>query len=384
MANVNKLLYGGQDPNFLNNLDIHADERVALDTAKRKIRDHLRSCFSELAKKTLGSSITPRFFTQGSDSYKTLNRPPHMPPQQMDLDDGMYLPVSYLQEVKPSVAADALFKLVDACLTLLAKREGWEIDTSKATCVRLIISAKAHIDLPIYSIPDTEFVEMAKAVTERSRLFRGDSVFAEAIDVDQDTWEALETDRVLLAHRLDGWKPSDPRKIDRWFRAAVRTYGEQLRRQCRYLKAWRDYHRLENLSSIHLMVCIWTAYEQQGRDKMPARDDLALARIAEQLPALLRGPMVNPTDQEEQLDTRLSSEDRRLAIAKANELANEIGDIVCHCYIADLAIKALRQEFGDRIPYRPDLVTVEQPARTVLSKPAAAVAAPIVGRSTSG
>jgi hypothetical protein len=131
------------------------------------------------------------------------------------------------------------------------------------------------------------------------------------------------------------------------------------------------------------MVCAWTVYVKLGRE-MPARDDLALARIAEELPTLLRGPILNPTDQEERLDSRLSAEDRRAAIAKANELANEIGDIVYHCYIADLAVKTLRQEFGERIPYRPDLVTVEQPARTVLSKAPAAVAAPIVGRSTSG
>jgi hypothetical protein len=60
----------------------------------------------------------------------------------------------------------------------------------------------------------------------------------------------------MLAHRDEGWKPSDPRKLEEWFRAAVRQHGEQLRRVCRYLKNWRD-NRWEGcrLSSIALMAC---------------------------------------------------------------------------------------------------------------------------------
>ncbi|WP_327211829.1 MULTISPECIES: cyclic GMP-AMP synthase DncV-like nucleotidyltransferase [Pseudomonas syringae group] len=35
-----------------------------------------------------GAVPKPRFFTQGSWAYKTLNSPAHMPPQQSDVDDG--------------------------------------------------------------------------------------------------------------------------------------------------------------------------------------------------------------------------------------------------------------------------------------------------------
>ena len=57
----------------------------------------------------------------------------------------------------------------------------------------------------------------------------------------EQSWEELDTDKVLLATRESGWISSDPRKLHVWFKRAVELKGEQLRRLCRYVKAWRDY-----------------------------------------------------------------------------------------------------------------------------------------------
>lgn len=118
----------------------------------------------------------------------------------------------------------------------------------------LIISAQTHIDVPLYAIPGAEFMLMEKAVQARTLDgaldSRADSV---------DRWDALPSDCVLLAHREEGWKASDPRKIHDWFVDAVELYGERLRRVCRYLKAWRDHNRphLDGVSSIsHLVLSL--------------------------------------------------------------------------------------------------------------------------------
>ena len=37
--------------------------------------------------------LSPRFWTQGSFTYDTLNKPYKTPPQEMDIDDGTYLPI---------------------------------------------------------------------------------------------------------------------------------------------------------------------------------------------------------------------------------------------------------------------------------------------------
>lgn len=381
MANVNRLLHGADGGvDFLSKLDPLPSERAELKEGKAKIRNHLREAFAVADRRVFKQAIAPRFFTQGSDAYKTLNRPPHMPPQQMDFDDGMYLPMSFMQGApRPSIAADVFFRVVDTALEDLATGEGWTFDSSKPTCARLVISAKAHVDVPLYAIPDAEFEVMAKAVHERAMI-----VADAAIDIDQDTWDKLETDKVLLAHRTEDWKPSDPRKIDVWFKQAIEKYGEQLRRMCRYVKAWRDYHELENVCSLLVMVCVWTVYEEIGRRNMPTRDDLALAKIVSRLPRMLGGEIQNPTDPDENLDARMSAADRRAAIAKAAELASIVEDIVEHCYNPDAAIQMLQNAFGNRIAHRPDLVVVEQPAKEVLKKAPVYVAAPEVGRSQSG
>ena len=273
MANVAKLLHSNGDaPSFLKNLQLDDNGHSELKAARAKVRRCLRAEFAKASKAEFGVTVQPRFFTQGSYAYKTINEPAWTPPQQKDLDDGAYLPMTFVQGAKPSVAAAAFFTVVDRALQELAKTEGWKF-VRKPTCARLIISNDAHIDVPLYAIPDAQFMLLEKAL--QARTFDG-ALDARADSIDR--WDALPSDCVLLAHREEGWKASDPRKIHDWFVDAVELYGERLRRVCRYLKAWRDHNRphLDGVSSILLMVCAWEAFEDLGRPNVPDRDDKAL------------------------------------------------------------------------------------------------------------
>ena len=385
MANVDKLLHGSSDGvDLLAKLDLLPDEEKVLKNAKTKIRDHLKKVIGEATRSRLGRTIAPRFFTQGSDKYKTLNRPAWMPPQRKDLDDGVYLPMTFMKNARPSEAASTFFLIVDAALQDLIKRESWKGFEAKPTCARVIIDSTTHVDVPLYAIPDDEFSRLTKAAMDS--LIAADSFdFMQSRRYRLDSWDVLPSDKVLLAHREDDWKSSDPRKVHEWFLDGIEDYGERLRRECRYLKAWRDHHKLNHISSIVLMVCAWTVFEEIGQLHIPPRDDLMLVKIAERLPALFSQPIANPTDPNEMLGTKWSAPERAAAIAAAAGLHDEISMAVHNCYIPEIAVKHLQAIFGARVPIRTDLVSVKTTAAaTVAAAPAIYTPAPEVGRSKSG
>jgi hypothetical protein len=200
-----------------------------------------------------------------------------------------------------------------------------------------------------------------------------------------DSWDVLPSDQVLLAHREDDWKVSDPRKVHEWFLNAVDTFGEQYRRVCRYLKAWRDQQgeALAALSSICLMVCAFEVYRTE-QSLFDARDDLALLRVARRLPQLLQGTIKNPTDEGEALCAKLWPEDRQRAIALARSLVADL-EAALQATEALRAITILRQSLGERLPLRPDLVIADNLAvAAVRQQPARVTPAPVVGRRISG
>jgi hypothetical protein len=99
MANVSKLLHvSGDAPSFLKNLNLADEDRADLMEAREKIRQCLRGVFATVTKAELGVTVQPKFFMQGSYAYRTINNPAWTPPQQMDLDDGTYLPIRSFKE----------------------------------------------------------------------------------------------------------------------------------------------------------------------------------------------------------------------------------------------------------------------------------------------
>jgi hypothetical protein len=264
-------------------LDLTPEQRAWIASARTDVRDCLRTGLPGVLR---ASGYTenvpqPRFFTQGSWAYKTLNSPAQHP-QQADVDDGCYLPLSFVSQTKrPSIAATVFFTAAEEALKPLAEEKRWKLITDKPTCIRIVIATDAHIDIPLYAIPNEEFVTLAKASMER---YGYDSLMEAVNMAEQDAWTALPADKVLLAHRECNWMSSDPRPVKEWFLGEVEAKGEQLRRVIRYLKAFRDWKWSSGgPASILLMAAAAPLFEKRDR-----RDDLALLDVVAALPARLR------------------------------------------------------------------------------------------------
>ena len=249
-----------------------------LNTTLRYLTDQkiteASSLLSQMDKDTLKelSVLKPRFWTQGSFKYKTLNRPFH-PGQEMDIDDGAYLPMTFF-ESEPKIGHQLLTLLVDASLMSLVKENvGWEFD-SKLTCARIKIpQERTHIDVPMYAIPKDQFLEK-EAVKCRGKY---ESVGTEAYGSIQDSaddleYEKLDSENVNLALR-DGepgsrkWRNSDPKIVEDWFEGECRRIGKHLRKVCRYMKAWRDAQwQVGGPSSISLMAATVEVLQQHGAE----------------------------------------------------------------------------------------------------------------------
>jgi len=366
------------EPNLLDSLDLTPNVRADLALAKTDVRNCLREGIPRMLKAAgyVGKVPTPRFFTQGSWAYKTLNAPAKHP-QQADVDDGCYLPLGFVKQTKrPSAATAIFFKAAEACLEVLCRTKGWTLITDKPTCIRIKVTKAAHIDVPLYAIPDEEFHTLTKAAMAAYNTL--DS--AEAIRrAERDSWSKLPSDEVLLAHREEGWWESDPRPVKDWFEDQLMARGEQLRRVIRYLKAFRDWKWPSGgPASILLMAAAVPLFERRH-----GRDDLALLDVLAGLPAALRAGVVNPVDEEESLTKRLG-EDKVEEAAREFERFEGVLRASLHASSASQVCIWMQQEFGERFPNRPSRIKVVSVAATVAAAPAAVGASELVGRSKAG
>lgn len=386
MANVSKLLHGAPDNlSLISKLELLPAEKTELIDARAKIKSALTVAIEAI--QVNGKKVTPRFYTQGSYAYKTLNRGARMPPQQIDLDYGCYMPMSFVKNApRPDIASHVFFKIADTTLRGLALREKWGYDDSKDTCCRLLVSDRIHIDVPLYAIPDEEFKKLYEIVAKQALKTEESSEDLPFMYMGPTGRELLPSNRVLLAHRKDDWRPSDPRKIHAWVVDFIRDYGEIARRVCRYLKAWRDHQpELEKISSLSLMAAVFYAFIDLGPDDIPWREDEALALAVAKLPELFNsGEIPNPAEPDENLIGRLSLQDRHAIVMRAKTFAAHLHSIIHTCRNPQVALEKMVTEFGSRIPYRLDFVSPEIPEETVLKTPALIAPQPKVGRSNSG
>nr|WP_315231855.1 CBASS cGAMP synthase [uncultured Albidiferax sp.] len=379
MLNLSSLFHSSVDqPTLLDNITLSQERCDFIFEAKEAVRNQLRNGLAA-ALRALGhdaDAVQPRFFTQGSWAYKTLNAPAHRQ-QQADIDDGAYLPLSSMTATsKPSVASKVFFSAAEAALMPLVKERGWRLITDKPTCIRLEISSFAHIDIPLYAIPDSEFQRLRKAALNTHGYMALDEAVRKA---EKDAWTALPTDHVLLAHRDDDWVKSDPRPVKAWFLGEVERFGEQFRRNVRFLKAFRDQQWVTGgPSSLLLMAAAAEVFEARH-----ARDDLALLDVVRQLPKVLRAGVACPTDRNESLTKRLGEEGVSEAIKKLVELETFLSGALNSSNAAQ-ACDWLRRQFGSRFPDHPERVKVTTATETVLATPAVVVASPLVGRTKAG
>lgn len=330
---------------FLDELNLAPEELSRIDDARKDIREALKAELpGALREKGLeGDICEPRFYIQGSRAYKTLNSPCTTPPQQSDIDDGVYLPLSVMREESSPKLAIALFfdAVIDVLGPMCAER-GWQTQ-AKDTCVRVTISPSAHIDLPLYVIPDTLF-QLIKANMES----RGHAVFDSAINSERDSWKTLPSDKILLADRKQGWRKSDPMAMKNWFKRECLEKGDQLIRVVRYLKAFRD-KRWEDKgpSSILLMAAACPLFEFFDK-----RDDRALLNVVKGIPDALRNGVASPIDPDASLTAPMAKEALADAVEFFEDFARHLEGAI-NATDAHTANNWLHQMLGDRFPYAP-------------------------------
>jgi hypothetical protein len=388
---------------YINNLDIPPKTATALRNARELIREHLRAGLRNwedvipkgelfegrhivLAKSV--KLLQPKFRMQGSFSYHTVNEPAQIPPQDIDLDDGLFLPTSFLAgagEVRPVIASAGFFVAVERLLEPLCRERGWKLDRSKSSCVRVILNSDAHIDLPLYAIPDDEFETLIESASALAVDTLAKRQIRESVELAEDAFRSLAEDRIMLAHRQEGWKASDPRKLEDWFQGAVKDHGPTLRRVCRYLKGWRDHQwKRYRLSSIAIMAMSVKVFDGLKGTLPENRDDVALLEVAKELPSLLSQAIPNPVPGLPALCEGWTAEDREEMIRECRELHGNLHEALHGGYLRPNAVNRLTKEFGTRVPRDESLVSINTEENEVLSHRPIQVSAPSVPRSVSG
>jgi len=332
--------------------------------------------------------LQPKFRQQGSFAYATVNDPALKPPQEVDLDDGLFLPIAFFEKngtTSPAVASKGFFKLIETILEPLCKEKGWELDKSKPSCIRVNLFTGAHYDLPLYAITDEAF---SRLVEKRAQQILDEDKRKQVTDglvLDESIYRQLGESEIRLAHRDDGWIDSDPRKIDDWFNNAVKTHGEKIRRVSRYLKAWRDYNWPEcKLSSISLMQCAVTALDALKSKISQSRDDIALREVVKKLPEYFQKDIPNPVIDGKVLNDNWTAEMRSDYLEKAHVLRARINRALEENNDAASVLSEFRKSFGPRIPDDETLIRFETSASVIRSYEPAKVPQPNVKRSTSG
>lgn len=384
--NLHGLFHSTKNDCYEERISLSTADREQLMAARKAIRDHVRLQLAprlQAAGFENAETVVPKFITQGSVAYRTVNAPANPPRQQADLDDGIYLPLSFCEDTgSPNVVSDLLIDTVEAIAFDLAKRRGWSVDTANPNCTRLVIAFDKHVDMPIYSIPDDEFLQIAEARFRFASAAISFGEFYTGSDLDDD-WEAMP-DRVRMAHKEKGWVASDPRPIRDWVEMQVRLKSEQLRRLMRYLKAWRDHQSWpkSDPKSILLMALVDATLDR----KIEGRDDLALIRVCSRLPGVLRGRVVIPAIPDEDLTKRLDDDGLRPMLSqRIRDLHKVLSSCVHGHHTREEACRFLQANFGPRFPNRPDRIRIEIPEAPARARAVQTVAAvPFVGRRQSG
>lgn len=362
-------------------------QRTLLRDCVKKIESHLKPRISEVTTTILGMDrkVEPRFRTQGSWAYDTCVVPSATPPQEMDWDHGVYLPVTVWEDNgPPHQMAQAYFTLVETLLVDLCKQERWKLVRGKDTCIRIQVANWAHIDIPLYAAPEKEFAKIVQSVSlaearANDVLAKRDPEMLEAVEARQE-WDDLNS--VVMATRTGEWKPSDPQVIANWFKDRVEEHGIQLRRVCRYLKAWRDFKwQSGGPTSISIMIAAAQAFEA-----VSMRDDLALERTARLLSSAFQGDI-----REQGIDggkedfNRLEGIERRAASQRFGQLATQIAQARARpSHEKEMVIGILMQEFGARIPSDMTCIELDDNVSLVRQTSANRVPAPIVRSTQAG
>lgn len=396
LANAHALFCGlKNNPSYLASLDIGDEAKHRLMAARQLARSALKAAasgivsddiywqdsFRTAAKRQSRPAVEVKFMTQGSFAYKTINDPAKQS-QEIDLDDGMYVPVEFLENGQPALTARGLFVFVESVLKPVALRQNWLGVVSKDNCVRVNLWAGAHLDIPIYSVPKDRYEQ----IIETAAASFSEAPFSRAAM--NDSFH-LPTDKIMLAKKDGTWIQSDPQKLQDWVDGRVTHYGAAYRRLCRFFKGWREHTWQKcDLSSLCLMAAVdkgLRAYTNEvGALPNDERDDLLLLEVAKRLPQILNGEVQNPVLTTSCLND-WDDEARTDIVSKAAALSAEMESALQRTGDAEQVVLKLKRAFGNRIPHRPDVVKIAgAQIEAVKHATPARVAAPAVIASTSG
>lgn len=400
--NMHKVFAGSDG--YLNALRVRDAEVETLRAARGEIRDVLKEAFRDWeshVKRTelfeswiIKAAATPRlpapkFRMQGSFAYHTVNDCQNNPPQQIDQDDGLFLPIGFLSSgggARPAVVSKAYFSLVEQALAPLCRRKGWTLNPDKLrdTCVRVQISPRLHIDLPLYAIRDDAFERLVEIAINKS--LKTDRALFDT-ELTDSVYRGLGSSEIMLAHRDKGWLGSDPRKLEDWFTNAVALYGDQVRRVSRSFKGLRD-AQFDHcaISSICLMAAIVTAYERLGRLD-DSRDDLALMQVARELADILRHPVENPVfpgEDDKCLCGGWTPEFRAAICSVFRDAADQMEEAIHGTLNRTVALNRAKAVFGPRVPDNIDLISTVGLAQVIRQEPPAPQPRPMPPRTKSG
>lgn len=387
MLKLNALFHShGAENRFTDKIAPTQKTRDHLAECKNTIRDYLRPAIAEATVSLLGMNkrVEPRFRTQGSWAYQTCIIPASMPPQEIDWDFGVYLPVDvWEQNGPPAKMALAYFQLVEGLLVSLCQKKGWKMDQGKKTCIRIQVHTSAHIDIPLYAAPEKDFLKISERIAVAKSMTRklGESYTdTDFVEFQEQDWDDL--DEIVMATRKGEWIPSDPADVSKWFKDRILEHGEQLRRICRYLKAWRDFHwQTGGPTSVSLMIAAARTFRP-----FKGRDDIALEKAAEHLAVALAGEIVEPGIDDGREDfNRLSVDERPHAAQLANQFATTLRNArQLQAHENARAMAMVTQVLGTRIPQIPSLITPDSGADTVRTTAATQVPQPNVRRTKAG
>jgi hypothetical protein len=412
-ANAHALFLGlKSEPSFKRTIHIdNGDQEDALlREASRRIRAKLRDAFGKVGKlleseegrkrrvKDRGGEaisksadvkvIDVRFLRQGSFAYQTLIRPSQSPPQEIDLDDGIYVPVEFV-DGQPIFPSEALFFVVEEALApLLREHPSWKL-IRKKTCIRIQLGDRgAHIDLPLFAVDEDEFKRIQKNFSDAYGAdARKAEILNEAKLPERDRFYRIPSNAIVLAHKTEDWIPSDPKAFQDWFEDWVSELGPVCRRAAMYVKAWRD-HKFAKCSLSSLAITISTIRALEELDGKPAddRDDEITLVVFRKLRSCLSEAGIFHPITGSRLDNQLADEERSSLIEAIDGTINELEAALNRTSHQQLVVMRLRSAFGERFPNCPESVKIDVASQVgaLTEEKAASVPHPNVISTTSG
>jgi hypothetical protein len=317
--------------------------------------------------------LTPRFWTQGSFQYDTLNRP-FQPGQEMDIDDGTYMPMPIF-ESEPKIGHTLLVLLVDASLkSLVAENSGWKFE-AKQTCGRIKIEGeKTHIDVPMYAIPKDEFMKKQVALKANRSLLENAGCESYFYDSDDTDSYEVDSENVNLALREGErkWVNSDPKIVEDWFNDSCVRIGKHLRKVCRFMKAWRDAQwDVGGPSSISLMAATVNILDRVSHNSSDLGETMKI--VAKNLPDEFARGVESPDDTDEKPLFPPSSKHGRREMDIMSKL-ERLPSILSSAELADSkseALKKINMAFGNRVT-NSDLIVLAKALPAFAQEPSSA------------